>query len=864
MWMAMLMHASLAPLLGGGAEPDYLREVKPILAEKCFACHGALQQKADLRLDTVAAMREGGVHGPALVPGKSGASLLLDHVLERKGHRRMPPPSDGEALSAPQIAKLRGWIDRGAPGPADEKPEADPRDHWAFRAPMRPAVPMAGTPNPIDAFLADAWSKRGLKPQPAADRRLLVRRLYVDFVGVPPTLDEQEAFLADASPNAVEKLVDHLLASPRYGQRWARHWMDVWRYSDQWGLGADVRNSQKHLWHWRDWIVESLNSDKGYDQFLREMLAADELHPNDLDRLRATGFLARQYFKFNRTTWLDETVEHTSKAFLGLTIACAKCHDHKYDPIRQADYYRMRAFFEPYQIRTEQAASEVDFDKDGIVRVYDAHPETPTYLLVRGDDRNPAKDRPLAPGVPQLLLWKPLDIQPVSLPVEAQAPGLRPNVLANHLRSAQQKIDAARLALAKAKADAPNLVAAAEKALLAAEAQPDVLKARVAAERARLTKDPKAAELARAAARGEKNIALLQAEETLARTIAESLARNAKRPEVEKKLAAATGAVAAARKALESPGDEFTPIQGARKTPESPTDPNAAKVVSFPATSTGRRTALADWIADPKNPLTARVAVNHVWTRHFGKPLVGTVFDFGRKGAAPSHPELLDFLAVEFMENGWSMKHLHRLIATSQFYRMSSSALDADPKTLAGDPDNRFLWRRESVRMEAQALRDSLLHLGGELDFAIGGPSIPIAEESRRRSLYFVHSSIDNQKFLSIFDDAAVRECYRRSESIVPQQALALANSKLTLTSAGKINDALYARLGDKAGDAEFIRAAFETILAVTPTKDEVAACRAALDEWRSRAVGRGDAVRHSRGNLVHALLNHNDFVTVR
>ena len=221
----------------------------------------------------------------------------------------MPP--EGEPLSAGQISLLKSWIAQGAKGPADEQAERDPRVHWAFQTPTRPALPQVadanGSRNPIDAFLAAEHLRRGLKHQPPADKRVWLRRVSLDLVGLPPTRAELEAFVADESPQADDTIVNRLLDSPQYGERWGRHWMDIWRYSDWWGLGAEVRNSQKHIWHWREWIIESLNADKGYDQMLREMLAADELYPNDLDRLRASGFLARQYFKFNRTSWLDET-----------------------------------------------------------------------------------------------------------------------------------------------------------------------------------------------------------------------------------------------------------------------------------------------------------------------------------------------------------------------------------------------------------------------------------------------------------------------------------------------------------------------------------------------------------------------------
>jgi mono/diheme cytochrome c family protein len=348
------------------AAVDYLRDVKPILAGRCYACHAAIKQKGSLRLDTAALIREGGASGPAVLPGNSAKSLLLKHVLGEEKLARMPPEEAGEALKPAQVAAIRKWIEQGATGPKDEKAELDPREHWAFKSPLRPAVPKVRNEgwvkNPIDAFLCREQERHGLVPQSAAEKSILLRRVYLDLIGLPPTREELQAFLSDTAADAYEKVVDQLLTSPQYGERWGRHWMDVWRYSDWWGLGAEMRNSQKHMWHWRDWIVDSLNRDKGYDRMVLEMLAADELFPTDDHALPGTGFLARHYFKFNRTTWLDETIEHTAKAFLGLTMNCAKCHDHKYDPLSQVDYYRFRAFFEPYQVRLDQAPGESDYE----------------------------------------------------------------------------------------------------------------------------------------------------------------------------------------------------------------------------------------------------------------------------------------------------------------------------------------------------------------------------------------------------------------------------------------------------------------------------------------------------------------------
>jgi len=870
----------LVLLIGGAlraAEPvDYLRDVKPLLAGRCTVCHGSLQQKGGLRLDTAKLLREGGTSGPAVVPGKSGASLLLARVTGSGGKRRMPPPDQDEALADKQVALLRDWIDQGATGPADEKPEADPRDHWAFRPPVRHSPPRvndtARVRNPIDAFLAAEREKRGLSAQPPADKSLLLRRVSLDLIGLPPTREEQAAFVADTSPDAYEKVVDRLLASPQYGERWGRHWMDVWRYSDWWGLGAEVRNSQKHIWHWRDWIIESLNADKGYDQMVREMLAADELYPTDLDRLRATGFLAWQYFLFNRNSWLEETVEHTSKAFLGLTINCAKCHDHKFDPISQQDFYRFRAFFEPYQVRTDEVPGETDFEKDGLPCVFDCNLDAPTYRFVRGDERQPLKDRPLAPGLPRLLAFADLNIQPVSLPPEAHAPGLRPFVLEDHLRLAQKKINEAHAALAAAKNSAPGektkaALLVAEEALATAEAQSLALRARALADREGLEQPPSSESrtLAQLAALAEKRAALLGAEENLARAEWELLGIDAaKKTAAEAKKKAALDSVAVAKKVLESPGDVYTPLRGSLKTLENNLETAASRAKPYPATSSGRRSALARWMTDPRHPLTARVAVNHVWMRHFGKPLVPTVFDFGRKGTPPTHPELLDWLATELVQNDWSLKHLHRLMVTSDAYRMTSSSAGAAATNRTADGENRYHWRMNPVRMEAQVIRDSLLSLAGELDLRMGGPTVPAADETaRRRSLYFFHSHNEYQKFLSMFDDASVLECYRRAESIVPQQALAVSNSQLALSAAARINARLHERLGD-VSDAEFVKAAFETVLAATPTAEEQKECAAALKELKELLKGQPDAGRRARGDLIQALVNHNDFITVR
>jgi hypothetical protein len=1077
----LLLAALLAADAVSAAEVDYLRDVKPVLATRCFACHGAVRQKARLRLDAVSLIRKGGRHGPAIVPGKAGQSLLIDAVRGRD-HVRMPPEKEGEALAEKDIAALEAWIDQGAKAPEEPIP-ADPRSHWAFRPPVAPPVHAVGNAaNPIDAFITVERDKHGLKPNPPADRATLLRRVYLDLIGLPPTRQELHAFLADTAPDAYEKVVDRLLASPQYGERWGRHWMDVWRYSDPFGNGAEYRYSHWHIWRWRDWIIESLNADKGYDRMVVEMLAGDEIAPADRDTLRATGYLARNWYKFNRNAWMQDTVEHTAAGFLGITLRCCRCHDHKYDPLSQQEYYCFRAFFEPHDVRIDLMPGQPDSLKDGVARVFDATPAAPTYLFVRGDDRMPDKSRALTPGVPVVLGGEP-EVREVVFRGAALAPALetaaaearhkaraditaaesalktaakdlaaagkvleqfaagspppkpqqtaaflhdtfaaaRPDVwkaisgawvwekgrlaqktsspfatlvtLKNHpqdlmgrvrfkttgggvtsvgfafdvvgttawqavytycqpnasavqafhrvggseayppqgivphpfklneeitldfavrgtllnvwvngqlkiayrlpvprqpgafavwnheatsefyevrlaelpasVRLAESVTEGRPSPVAKpvvlTKADAENAVRSAQRAVALAEKQRTIsqaaleaVEARLAADRSRCMEPPAAdaGVLALAASAAERRLAVLQAELALASLPPDAVAKKA-RSDAEQRLA---GARAAAAK----PDTSYTSL-----------------VQLNPAKSTGRRLALARWITRRDNPLTARVAVNHVWMRHFGKPLVPTAANFGMGGKPPTHPALLDWLAVRFMGDGWGMKKLHRLIVTSQTYRLGSQGTDAN--NLKIDPENRYLWRMNPRRMEAEAVRDSLLAAAGQLDPTRGGPALDVnlGQTSRRRSVYFRFNTEYKIRFLEQFDAPSPSECYERHESVVPQQALALCNSALALSQ----SRLLARRLTGGGGD--FIQAAFEQVLGRAPTAEERSRCERFLREQTAllQSPGRltpfpagpdavtppaADPAARAREDLVHVLFNHNDFVTIR
>ncbi|MBW3540841.1 MAG: DUF1549 domain-containing protein, partial [Planctomycetes bacterium] len=844
-------------------------------------CHGAFKQQSELRLDTGAAIRKGGLSGAAVVPGKADESLLIQVVTGEAGFR-MPPEDQGAALSEADVALLRAWVTEGAKSPADEEPQPDPRTWWSYRPIERPQVPAvqntAWGRNAIDGFISAEHERRGLVPRPEAERSVWLRRMFLDLVGLPPTRDELHAFLNDASPHAYERVVDELLARPEYGQRWGRHWMDVWRYSDWYGSrgGNEIRYSQRHIWRWRDWIVDSLNGDKGYDRMVVEMLAGDEVAPTDPDVLRATGYLGRNWYKFDRDVWLFETIEHTAQAFLGLTLRCARCHDHKYDPVPQEEYYAFRAFFEPHDVRTDLLDPAVGTQKDpkfgeipldGLARVYDSRLDAPTYVYRRGDSRQPLKERVVSPAVPSALGGPELAVEAIALPPKAYYPELRDALIAGRLALARERISeaeraialartkaaesqrtlddfAARVArgeasaagpapflkddfaekserwqiisgdwqwrgghLAQTKVDnfatvvtnenhppdfrvtlryrtlrpgnyrsvgfsfdyvdqghsqdvytstgdaaqsvqafhreggrqvyppeaivktslkvgeettleaearggklsirlngehkldyqlplarrdgrfalwvhsgvaefldvelselAPTLeslrlahqqalraVALAEKDREIRQAELAALDARVAAEQAKYHSPPRQQgtsfeQLALAAGRAEKSVAV---------AIAERAVLEAETPGADASGSNAATKLAEAKQALEK-------AVAARDTADGTYQPLGEV---YPATSTGRRLALARWIASPENPRTARVAVNHIWMRHFGEPLVESVANLGLNGKQPSHPELLDWLAAELIANDWRMKPLHRMIVLSSTYR---------------------------------------------------------------------------------------------------------------------------------------------------------------------------------------------------
>ncbi|MGE0605492.1 MAG: PSD1 and planctomycete cytochrome C domain-containing protein [Pirellulales bacterium] len=1107
-------------------EVDYERQVKPLLKQRCYACHGALKQQGGLRLDTGASIRAGGGSGAAVQPGDAGQSLLLQVVRGEAGFT-MPPEGEGTSLTKAEIALLTRWVEQGAPSPEDEEPEADPQTFWSYQPVTRPAVPTiqnaewAG--NPIDAFIAAEHEQRGLSPRPPADRAVLLRRVYLDLIGIPPTRDELRAFLADDRLDAYERVVEQLLNSPLYGQRWGRHWMDVWRYSDWYGSRGinEIRYSQRHIWRWRDWIVESLNADHGYDRMVQEMLAGDELAPGDDGTIRATGFLGRNWYKFDRNVWMFETTEQTAQAFLGVTMRCCRCHDHKFDPLPQQDYYRFRAFFEPHDVRTDPISGDLGTERDatlgpvlqhGVSLAYDKNIDVKTFLFKRGDSRYPDETQPVSPGVPAAFGLEPPAIAAVALPPAGWFPVLKPQVVSGLRVAAAEEVAQANAtvqeAVARTEQNRQRLaeIAASEAAGQTAAApahgkffhddfaafRPDAwkiasgqwdyvdghlvqantgawitllgsvphprdfaarvryrtleagaihsvgvtfdavetrdgqavysatnntastiqafhrqngieeypaagiipwpiklgelitvdiaargqrlnvwvngelaiaytmpmarrdgtfnlwthagsaefhelsidelpedfrlaeqasekirspfvpptktefertvalderhlnrsrqlheialaeqqsLEAVLSAEQAKVAamengttatpaRQAAADAAARLAAAAQRKLAVLkaalevqQAEQAVADARQAEYAAPADQEkavaEVQKKLDAGQAALTAAEQAAAKDDGAYTPLGTA-----------------YPQTSTGRRTALARWITDPRNPRTARVAVNHIWLRHFGEGLVPTVSNFGLNGTRPTHPALLDWLAVEFTDHAWSMKHIHRLLVTSKTYRQATTDGDgpAAEKNLATDPNNRYLWRMNSRRMEAEVVRDSVLALADKLDLTAGGPEIleTLGEQNNRRSLYFRTTPNEQMKLLEVFDRANPNECYRRQESVVPQQALALSNSLLSMQQAQQIAQrVLAAAAGPAPAEAAapadlamLVQAAFETVLSRAPSEAELAASEKLLDRYRTPNPPGVQPIAVEM--LIHVLLNHNDFVTIR
>ncbi len=751
---------------------DYLKDVKPILAKNCFNCHSAKVQKNELRVDTAAALLKGGDAGPAIVPGKSKDSLLLKAVTGADGLSRMPLKK--EPLSKEQIDLLAAWIDQGAKAPANEKPEDGVAGltHWAFQAPERAKLPAAKNQqwvrNPIDRFILARLEKEGIAPSPEADRVTLIRRLSFDLLGLPPSLAEIDAFVKDDRTDAYERLVDRLLESPHYGERWGRHWLDVARYADSNGYSIDA---PREIWKYRDWVIDAFNRDMPFDQFVIEQVAGDMLPNATLDQRIATGFhrntpinqeggIDKEQF---RVESVADRVATTGVAFLGLTLGCARCHDHKYDPVSQKEFYQLFAFLNNADEPTLDIASPEVAKKREEFRQQIKEVETQIEEFEKE--------------------WR-------GKLTEEQRQKLKPEISEILRLGMDQRTEKQKQTLFKF--------------LAGEDARVKDWSAKLADLKKREPKFPTTMVMQERKQPRETHI-----------HITGDFTRKGER---------VSSGVPGVLHHLAKPGSQGAGLGGYN------------------------RLHLAKWLVDPKNPLVARVTINRMWQQYFGKGIVETENDFGTQSSPPSHPELLDWLAVEFMQpsvdassedakKAWDLKRMHRLMVTSATYRQSSKhRRDLTEK----DPHNRLLARQARLRLDAEIIRDAALTASGLLNRKIGGTSVypPQPEgiyrftqvvrewptssgaDRYRRGMYVAFWRSAPFPGLLVFDAPdATASCTRRIRSNTPLQALTLLNDQAFLELAQGLATRILKE--GPANDTERLEFAFRVCLSRKPTAKE-------------------------------------------
>jgi len=761
----------------GQPSPDFIRDIEPILSANCYACHGDEVQENGLRLDNRADALRGSLAGPVIKPGDSAGSKLVQMVAGLDPDLEIMPPAD-EPLSDAEIGLIRAWIDDGAKWPPAQSPQHSAKvRHWAFQAPQRPAAPIvygsSWPRNPIDAFVLARLESADLLPSPEATRENLIRRVTLDLVGLPPTPREVDEFVADTRSDAYERVVDRLLASPHYGERWARQWLDLAHYADSDGYNQD--QYRPYAWRWRDWVVAALNANMPFDDFTIQQLAGDLLPEATTDSRIATGFLRNTLT--NRETGtnreefrIEQVIDRASSVasvWLGLTMGCARCHDHKYDPISQTEFYQFFAFF--------NNANELNIDAP-LAGEYGAFLKSrPDYERQRRTLLNEYNVGPLQEEWERTLLKSAGD----------------------------------------SSADARWQVQWNNLGLLVDRGQ-EIVRQHV---NHRLPKDRDAVTDYFVAAYG----AVVPPEQYEALKFAELREKLAKLANEFPKLTQAQTVIEGdsqrttctlIRGDFRRPGKEVRPGFPAAL---CPTDGSIQQPVG--RLSTMSRLDLARWLTSETNPLTARVTVNRLWQEFFARGLVETSSDFGVRGDPPSHPELLDWLAVEFRESGWDVKHMQRLIVTSAVYRQASKAT---PELQNHDPNNRLLARQSRLRLPAELVRDAALSVSGLLNTAIGGPGVRPAlpagamgltaassvsweetpgSEQYRRGLYIVfHRSAPYPQLLTFDAPNGLASCARRDRSTTPLQALNLLNDPVFFEAA----QALAARIvSEQKGSVE-------------------------------------------------------------
>ncbi|MGH9722440.1 MAG: PSD1 and planctomycete cytochrome C domain-containing protein [Bryobacteraceae bacterium] len=913
--------------LAAQKSPATAKDVLPILEKKCFQCHGEALKMGNLDLRTRESILKGGDKGPALAPGKGDESLLIHRVTGKVAPQM--PMAPLPALSAPEVALLKDWINQGAnwgaaaaaqpqagSGYGNEYKEkvitAQDRQWWAFQKPVRREPSKVSDArwarNPIDAFIKAALDDKALVPAPQADRAMLIRRAYLDLIGLVPAPAEVDAFVNSSSPKAYQELIEKLLASPHYGERWARYWLDVVRYADSSGFEHDRDVST--AWRFRDYVIKSFNQDKPYHQFIIEHLAGDELDNPTNDSVTATAFYRvgpRVRFRekdnpFYRYDYLDDIVRTSFQGFMGLSVHCARCHDHKFDPITRKDYYRSVAMFFGY----------VNYD----------HPLLPKEQ-VREWER---KTREIVSGL------EPLKKEVARI----EAPYRKAQFEANLTRLPEEVQAAIKVPLEQRTPGQKLLAAQFERGIGGGDGDPNYMGEdpalsliTTAGQRApNLAEGPRYGGAARnRTAGGGPRVS--DADHQRRAALLEQIAA------LEKQMPETPYAVEGIRDgdfrlAPDGPGDEPSP--GKTYRPEYPDlgksflpdpgtkyevpwvhfganglvveDDNKAPVIppgyltvlingTLPPVakpperddyvSSGRRRALAEWIASAENPLTARVIVNRIWYWHFGRGIVSTPGNFGKMGVAPSHPELLDWLATEFVRQGWSIKQMHRLIMNSEAYKMGSTFYRA--QNAEKDPDNVFLWRYPVRRLDGEAMRDVILSASGQINLEAGGPpffpSLPqrvrdgyrqgkwilTKEEPAtwRRSIYAYWKRGMKYPMFDVHDQPDQNvTTEKRNITTVPTQALTLLNNEFVHLQARHLAERVMKEAGSNDPGAQ-IKALYRIALSREPSQTEMAGQVDFIRKQRQFQATKGaqSAELAALIDLSHVMLNANEFVYI-
>ncbi len=742
------------------------QHVRPLLAQHCVTCHGEQKQESGLRLDSRAAMLKGGDSGPALVPLKPDESLIVEAI----AYDGLEMPPTGK-LPAKALVAVRRWIADGAVWPDGSAiretgrtiTDKD-RNWWAFRPLNTPTVPSVvpsrWSENEIDAFVFATLDAKDMRPAPQADKRTLVRRAYFDVLGLPPTPDQIEAFANDDAPNAWEKLIDRLLESPHYGEHWARHWLDVVRYAESDGWNQDAYRPR--IWRYRDYVVNAFNSDKPWPKFVRQQLAGDEIRNDNPDNLAATGFLRLGIYEYNqrdaRGQWNDimnEMTDVVADTFLGVSMACARCHDHKFDPLLQRDYFALRAFFEPIEWRDdlnyatdrqreeyakklvtwEEKTADVRAKIDALLKPY--HDKKWKSTVDKFPlDIQACFDKP----VTERTSWEHQMAYLVARQFEEEGGGpLKSMKKADKAEHERLKKELAKFNSIKPKAP-PTLMAASDFA-------------------------------------GEPSATVIQATDEVVEP-AFLTVLNSPRRAVGVSPPVRTEQLNDRRRRTEG----LTPTArqsrtGRRQTSNAPNSKGTSSEARYE--TTGRRSALAKWITKPTNPLTNRVIVNRIWQYHFGRGLADSPNDFGEQGQRPTHPELLDWLTTRFIKDGSSFKTLHKRILMSATWQQSATHPNAD-RYARLDPNEELLWRAQVRRLDAEQIRDAMLVASGELSRKVGGASVDLGKP--RRSLYVKSLRNKPDKFLHQFDMAnGLKSVAVRNSTTTPTQALLMINGSYPL-----------------------------------------------------------------------------------